>query len=180
MLFNSFLFFFLLIFSSIIFFIKNLYIIGLLLILSIFLCFIFKVKLPIYLPFLFLLTINFFINFLLSDLINAILVTTRIFLMFTVVNLIIKKIGIYNLSQVFKTIFKSKELALIVAICLSFIPIMTKEIHEIKKSLKTKNYEINLKNILRRPSIFVITFFTNLFKRVDEMEKVLISKGIDE
>jgi len=100
--------------------------------------------------------------------------------MFMMVNLIIKRIGIYHLAEIFGKLFRSKDVFLMVSICLNFVPIMIKEIIEIKNSLKVRGFNINLLNITRRGSIIVITFFTNLLKRVDEMEKVLISRGLSE
>ena len=180
MLINSFLFLFLLGFSIIIFFINNYYILSVLLITSILLCLLFKVRLPIYKSFLILLIINFSLNYLLGDLSDAFIVTIRLVIMFIMVNLIMKKIGIYNLSYIIGKLTHSKSITLIFVIALSFIPIMIKEISEIRKSLVTKNFPLSLKNILKRPDIFVITFFNNLFKRVNDMEKVMLSKGIND
>ena len=177
---NSLLFLFLLCFSIIIFFINNYYILGIILIISILLCLLFKVRLPIYKSFLILLLINFSLNYLLGDLGDAFVVTVRLVIMFIMVNLIMKKIGIYNLSYIIGKLTHSKSITLILVIALSFIPIMIKEISEIRKSLITKNYPLSLKNILKRPDIFVITFFSNLFKRVNDMEKVMLSKGIND
>ena len=177
---NIFLFFFLLIFSIIIFFIDNLSFIIIIFVISLLLTFLFKIKLPLYLPFIILLIINFTLNLLFSNIIDASIVTIRLVVMFILANLIIKKIGIYNLSNVIGIITRSKSITLIIAISFSFIPIMIKEISEIKRSLITKNFTFNFKNIITKPHIFVNTFFNNIFKKVNDMEKVLISKGIEE
>ncbi len=180
MLINSLLFLFLIIFSLIIFFINNIYIVTIILIISIILSLFFKVKLPLYIPFIILLSINFILNYFLSDINSALLVVERLFIMFILVNLIINKIGINNIGNIIGNIFRSKTLTLIISISLSFIPIMIKELIEIKKNLVSKNFPLSFKNILLRPNIFVITFFTNLFKKVNEMEKVFISRGVSE
>ena len=179
MLLNSLLFIFLIIFSIILFFINNFYIILSFLIVSVLLSIIFKVKLPLYLPFIILLIINFLFNYLLSSLEDAILVTMRLLIMFIVVNLIIKKIGIVNIGKIIGNMFHSRELSLIISISLSFIPIMIKELSSIKNSLITKNFPFTLKNVLTKPQVYVVTFFSLLFKRVSELEKVLISKGVE-
>ena len=180
MLVNSLLFIFLILFSIGLFFINNLIIIVSILSISIILSILLKVKLPIYFPFIFILFISFIFNYLLSSIDEAILVTLRLTTMFIVVNIIIKKIGIVNIGKVIGNIFHSKDIELIISISLSFIPILSKEIYYIKNSLKTKNFPLTLKNILLKPHIFVITFFNNLFQRVNDMEKVFISRGIDE
>ena len=100
--------------------------------------------------------------------------------MFLMVNIIIKKIGILNLGKIIGTLFRSKSIELVITISLSFIPILSKELINIKNSLKTKNFNFNIKNVLLKPHIFVVTYFTNLFRRVNEMEKVFISRGIEE
>ena len=174
----SFLFF--LIFSLGLFFINNLYIVLSIFFISLFLSFIFKIKLPIYSFFLFFLGINFFFNYLLSSLNNALIVTLRLLIMFIVVNLFIQKIGVNSLGEIIGQITRSEELALIITISLSFIPIMIKEIEAIKKCLVSKNFPLNFKNILTKPNVFVLTFFNNLFKRVNEMEKSFIARGVDE
>ena len=180
MLINSILFIFLILFSLGLFFINNLYIVIILVVISSILSIIFKVRLPIKIPFIILLIISFILNYLLSSIDEAILVTTRLIVMFIVVNLIIKKIGILNIGKIIGKLCHSKDIELIISISLSFIPILAKEIYYIKNSLKTKNFPLNFKNILLKPHIFVITFFNNLFVRVNDMEKVFISRGIDE
>ena len=180
MLVNSILFIFLILFSLGLFFINNLYIIISLVIISIILSLIFKVRLPIKIPVIIILIISFVLNYLLLSINEAILVTVRLITMFIVVNLIIKKIGILNIGKIIGKIFHNKDIELIITISLSFLPILSKEIYYIKNSLKTKNFPLNFKNVLLKPHIFVITFFNNLFKRVNDMEKVFISRGIDE
>lgn len=180
MLINSILFLFLLLFSFVLFFVNNIYIILIFLALSIIICFLNKIKPPIYYTFIFLLFINFIINLILSGYYDAIVVTARLLIMFLIVNIIIKKIGIYNLSNVIGNILKSKTISLMISISLAFIPIMILELSMIRKSLICKNFNFNLKNVLTKPSVFITTFFTNLFKRVDTLEKVLISKGVSE
>ena len=180
MLINSILFIFLILFSIGLFFINNLMVIGILLLISIILTIIMRIHLYLYKAFIFLLIINFTINYLLSGLNDALIVTLRLIIMFLVVNIIIKKIGILNLGKIIGTIFHSKSVELMITISLSFIPILSKELINIKNSLKVKNFNLNLKNGLLKPHIFVVTYFTLLFRRINEMENVFISRGIEE
>ncbi len=69
------------------------------------------------------------------------------------------------------------NLTLIIAITLAFIPILSDEAYMIKQSLNSKGFEFNLKNVFTRPQIYLITFLNNLFDRLDELEKSLISKA---
>lgn len=180
MLTNSILLIILIISSIIIFLINNLYILWGILIISIFFNIFFKVKLPLYLPFIVIIMINFILNMIFSDIFNALIVSVRLLIMFSLVNLIIKIIGINNVGIIIGKIFHSKEVALIISISLCFIPIMIKEIGDIKKSLYTKNFPLNIRNVLTKGHLFVICFFTNLFKRINDMEKVLLAKGMEE
>ena len=180
MLINSILLIFLLIFSFFLFFINNLFLLVILLFLSIILSVIFKVRLPLYLPFIIVIIINFFLNYFISGINDAFIVSIRLFIMFIAVNLIISIIGISNISKIIGNVFRSKELALIISISLCFIPLMIKEIRDIKTSLYAKNFSLNFKNIITKGHVFVICFFTNLFKRVDDMEKYLLSCGMED
>ena len=180
MLINSILFIFLILFSIGLFFIEDLLVIGIILLISILLTIILRVHLSLYKTFIIILLINFIFNYLLSSINDALIVTLRLIIMFLMVNIIIKKIGILNLGKIIGGLFRSKSLELVITISLSFIPILSKELINIKYSLKTKNFNLNLKNILLKPHIFVVTYFSNLFRRVNEMEKVFISRGIEE
>lgn len=176
---NSLLIVLLLLFSIIIFLINDLLIISILFIISLLLCLIWKIHLSFYKSFIVILIINFVMNYLLGDLSLAILVILRLLIMFMAVNLIMKKLSIYDLGYALGNLFKSRELTLIITIALSFLPILSKELREIRNSLVTKNYPLTFKNILRKPNVFVTSFFNNLFYRVGEMEKVFISRGIE-
>ena len=180
MLSKAILFLLMLIFSFGLFLINNIYIVIGLFLLSIIVSLILKVRLPIYKSFVIIIFINYFMNYLLSDINNALLVTLRLITMFIVFNIVIKKIGINNIGNIIGKLTRSKEIALIITISLSFIPIMIKEIVDIRKSLISKNFPLSFKNILTRPNVFVLTFFNNLFKRINDMEKSFIAKGVEE
>ena len=180
MLINSILFIFLILFSIGLFFIDDLIIIGIILLISILLAIIFKVHIYLYKPFIIILIINFVFNYLLSSLNDALVVTLRLIIMLLMVNIIVKKIGILNLGKIIGGLFRSKSVEIMITISLSFIPILSKELINIKNSLRVKNFNLNFKNVILKPHIFVVTYFTNLFRRVNEMEKVFISRGIEE
>ena len=180
MLINSILFIFLILFSIGLFFIEDLIVIGIILFITLLLTILLRVHLSLYKTFIVILLINFVFNYLLSSINDALVVTLRLIIMFLMVNIIIKKIGILNIGKIIGTIFRSKSIELVITISLSFIPILSKELINIKNSLRTKNFNLNLKNIILKPHIFVVTYFSNLFRRVNEMEKVFISRGIEE
>ena len=82
MLINSILFIFLILFSIGLFFINNLMVVGILLLISIILTMIMRIHLYLYKAFIFLLIINFTINYLLSNLNEALIVTLRLILIY--------------------------------------------------------------------------------------------------
>ena len=88
--------------------------------------------------------------------------------------------AVANLLYPFKFLgLDLKEVALIITIAISFIPILSKELSEIKNALIAKNFEFSLKNLLTRPQIFIVTYINAVFNRIDEIEKSLIAKAFE-
>lgn len=165
-----------LLYSLLIIFIDNLYIIVSIIFLEFILLCLLKVKVKFKTTFYFLMII-FIFNFLLINFNIALLILLRLLSMYLIVILVINKIGVNNLAYTLANFFHSKDLYLIISMSLSFIPILRDEVFNLKKSLLVKNYECSFVNILRNPKIFVVTFFHNLFTRVKELEKTLIAAG---
>lgn len=69
-----------------------------------------------------------------------------------------------------------KDVSLLVCIALSFIPILKDEIYQIKNSLKSKGFKLNLINI----KLIFKPFFISLLKRVNDIELSLKSKAYQE
>lgn len=69
------------------------------------------------------------------------------------------------------------NLTLVIAISLSFIPILVEEARVIKLSLRSKGFDFNIGNLITKPHIYLITFLNSLFDRVDELEKSLVVKA---
>lgn len=180
---------FLFIYSVSIFLINNFYILLLIFIFNLIVSFIFKVKIKDHINLLKnnLIFITFIIicNILFSPIKESLLVGLRLFLVIDYTYIMGSYFNSENIREAFYyllyplKIFKINisELTLIIAIALSFIPIFTDELRMIKSSLKSKGFEFNLKNALTKPHIYTITFLNNLFDRVDELEKSLITKG---
>ena len=93
--------------------------------------------------------------------------------MFFLVVILNHYISSIQIAYLFYDIFRSKNLFLIIAISISFIPIMQDELREIKKCLKVRDYKFNLKN----GHLLFITFINNMFTKVSELEKIIISRG---
>lgn len=72
-------------------------------------------------------------------------------------------------------IFKinTEEIKVMVCISLSMIPVLKKDLQEIKDSCRAKNISFNLKNM----KYILSKFFLSLITRVNQIEESLISKG---
>lgn len=173
----AFLFIFL---SIIIFLINNHIILGSIVLFLILYCIFKKVHLTFGKPFIILLIINLIFNYLLSDINNTLIVTFRLLIMFLSINIIVKQVGTSNISYFFGYLFNSDSITIMLAITFSFIPLLIKEIEEIKKSLMIKNYPLNFINVLKNPKVFLVSFMSNLFNRSKELENVLIVRGFEE
>lgn len=60
-----------------------------------------------------------------------------------------------------------------VCISLSVIPILKKDLYELKEACKSKNITFNVKNM----KIILARYFLSLISRVNEIEESLIAKG---
>ncbi len=88
--------------------------------------------------------------------------------------------AIYNLLYPLK-IFKIniKDISLIITIAITFIPVLTDEAKNIKKALIIKGMKFTIKNCLLNPHIYLITYLSSIFKRIDEIEKSLLMKAYE-
>ena len=160
------------IFSILVFLINNLYILGSILLLEIFLILLFKISIKS-IKYLIIIMLPMFLINLFSGLSLALLVVFRLLIMFFLVVILNHYISSIQIAYLFYDIFRSKNLFLIIAISISFIPIMQDELREIKKCLKVRGYKFNLKN----GHLLFITFINNMFTKVSELEKIIISRG---
>ena len=65
------------------------------------------------------------------------------------------------------------DIKVMVCISLSVIPILKKDLYELKEACKSKNITYNVKNM----KIVLAKFFLSLISRVNEIEESLIAKG---
>ena len=66
-----------------------------------------------------------------------------------------------------------KDIGLMVCISIAFLPILQNEIKNLKTSLKSKNFKINIFNM----HIILKPFFISALKKVDDIEIAIASKG---
>jgi len=69
------------------------------------------------------------------------------------------------------------DFALMFVIAFNFIGIFSEEIKTLKKSLKARNFKLNIKTFFKQGHEILLMFFANIFKRVDSLEMSLKARG---
>ncbi len=178
-----------LMYTVLIFFIKDYFLLGIFFVINILLMIILKQKLKkalmVVLKIIPFIIFTAGINMIISGISYGILIGIRLILVCNITYIFSKKMTPHKLQYVIETLLKplkiininSKEVGIIVCIGLTFIPIIQKEITELKYSLKSKGCNPNLKNIIRKPNYILVPLITSIIKRIGEIENSLYSKG---
>lgn len=176
-------------YTCLIFFIKEYYLLGIVLIINILLMIILQenikkviISLLKIAPFIILTTA---INIAFSGISYGILIGIRLVLVCNITYIYAKKMKPAKLQYIIETLLKplkifkinSKEIGIIVCIGIAFIPIIQKQITEIKYSLKSKGFDLRFRNIIRKPNYILVPLLTSTIKRVGQIEQSLLSKG---
>lgn len=77
--------------------------------------------------------------------------------------------------KVFKVNINDVSLMLVVAF--NFIPIISRDVTALKQTLKARNVKLNLKTFFTQSHLLFVMFFAGIFKRVDELEQVVLARG---
>lgn len=127
----------------------------------------------------------FLCNVIFLDLNESIITSFKLFLVIDLTFIVSSIFNTNNISRGFYYLFyplklfkiNIDNLVLIISIALAFIPILIDEVSMIKTSLISKGFEFNIKNVLLRPHIFLLTFMNGIFDRINELEKSLMLKA---
>lgn len=126
-------------------------------------------------------TLTILFNLFFNSLFNSFLIGIRLFIIYFLTLIMNKYFSCKDLSNCFSNLFflskNKKNLELIIAISISLIPIMISEISTIKKVLISKNFNFSFRNVIKKPNVFLMTYLNNTFKRINELELILKSKG---
>ena len=125
------------------------------------------------------------INIMISGFSFGMLIGVRLIIVCNMTYIFSRKMTPNKLKYVIETILKplkiikidSKEIAIILCIGISFIPIIQKEIIELKYSLKSKGFRWNFKSFIKKPNYILAPLITSIIKRIGEIENSLSSKG---
>ncbi len=176
-------------YTTLIFFVKQYYLLGVIFSINIILMFIFRVNFKKgvlfiikLLPFIIFTAI---LNIVLGDINLGILIGLRLILVCNITYIYSEIQTIRNLQIAIEKIlmplriFKinSKDISIIVGISVAFIPIVKKEIENLKCSLISKGFEINFKNVITRSNCILMPLIIGIIKKTAEIEQSIISKG---
>ena len=183
---------FLIAISVYIFTVKDYFTLNIVLIISIVMLLLSRIKLINYIKAIvnsiYFVVITFVINLLFSDIIYSFMISYRIFIMiiFTLILTLTTKpmdivYGITNLLYPLKIFgVNTKDISLMVGIGISFMPILKNEYIHIKQAQMAKGYYPKIRDIKKYSLCIFVPYLTNCFKRVDEMSIALRAKGYEE
>lgn len=125
------------------------------------------------------------INMIITGISYGILIGIRLILVCNMTYIFSKKMTPQRLEYVIETLLKplkiikidSKEIGIMLCIGIAFIPIIQREITQIKYSLNAKGFKINIINVIKKPNYILVPLITSVIKRVGEIENSLLSKG---
>lgn len=183
---------FLIAISVYIFTVKDYFTLNIVLIISIAMLVLSRIKLINYIKAIvnsiYFVIITFVINLLFSDIIYSFMISYRIFIMiiFTLILTLTTKpmdivYGITNLLYPLKIFgVNTKDISLMVGIGISFMPILKNEYIQVKQAQIAKGYYPKIRDIKKYSLCIFVPYLTNCFKRVDEMSIALRAKGYEE
>ncbi len=178
-----------LIYASLIFFIKNYSNLVIVLLINLILMVILRINARKTL--LFLLKCSPFIlftgiiNILLSNIEYGILISIRLILVCQVTYIFSRKMTPKKMQTAIEKIciplkifrINPREIGVMVSISIAFIPILKKELENIKYSLTSKGFKVNFLNIVKNPNAVFLPLITSVIKRTSEIEYSMIAKG---
>lgn len=124
---------------------------------------------------------TFLINCLLDEVVKAMWIGIKLLIVCNITMIYARTTTVTGIAETIKTlcvplkIFKinTEEIKMIVCISLSMIPILKRDLSEMKAACKAKNIKFNIKNM----KIILSKFLLSLLMRVNQIEEALIAKG---
>ena len=86
-------------------------------------------------------------------------------------NNLLKPLKIFNID--------TRSISIILALSLTLIPIFIKEVNDLKLCFNNHSCKLNFNYIIKNPQTLFITFFNNLFIKIDLLELGLKSKSFE-
>lgn len=124
---------------------------------------------------------TFVINCLLDEIINAIWIGSKLFIVCNMTMIYSSTTTVMSVAETIRILctplklinINTEEIKIMVCISLSMIPILKKDLAEMKEACKAKGIKFNIKNM----KIILSKFCLSILIRVNELEDALIAKG---
>lgn len=124
---------------------------------------------------------TFFINCLLDEWVNATWIGIKLLIVCNITMVYASTTKVMEVAETIKILctplkiirVNTEEIKMIVCISLSMIPILKKDLLEMKEACRAKNIKFNVKNM----KIILSKFLLSLLIRVNKIEEALIAKG---
>ena len=124
---------------------------------------------------------TFIINCLLDDITNAIWIGIKLLIVCNMTMIYSNTTTVTGVAETVKDLcsplklfgINTDEIKIIVCISLTMIPILKKDLSEMKEACRAKGIKINIKNI----KTILSKFSLSILIRVNELEEALIAKG---
>ncbi|AEF83974.1 putative cobalt transport permease, CbiQ family [Treponema primitia ZAS-2] len=124
------------------------------------------------------------INFFLEDTNTALLFFIRLLVVCNVTHSFKYILSTTQLANAIETLFyplklfrvNPKDISLMICICIAFIPVLSRELEQIKQGLQAKGMEMRIKNV----KYVLKPFLYGVFKRTDEISDALRAKAYME
>ena len=124
---------------------------------------------------------TFIINCLLDDIMNAIWIGIKLLIVCNMTMIYSNTTTVTGVAETIKELcsplklfrINTDEIKIIVCISLTMIPILKKDLSEMKEACRAKGIKINIKNI----KTILSKFSLSILIRVNELEEALIAKG---
>ena len=125
------------------------------------------------------------VNFILESFEYALIVAIKLLLICNITYIFSKSISYMEFAKVIENIcyplkvfkIEPKNIGIIITISLAFIPILRKELEDLKYVLKIKGFKISLINILKNISTVSKPFFVSILRKINDIEHTLLIKG---
>ena len=132
-----------------------------------------------------LILLTVIVNFIIESFEYALLVAIKLLLICNITYIFSKSISYMEFAKVIEDIFyplkifkvEPKNIGIIISIALAFIPILKKELEDLKYLLKIKGFKISFINILKNISLVSKPFFVSILRKVNDLENTLLIKG---
>lgn len=126
---------------------------------------------------------TFVFNCFLDTFSNAIWIGIKLYIVCNITMIYSCTTSVSGVASTIKLLFSpleffkidTEQIRIIVCISLSMIPILKRDLFELKNACVAKNIRFNVSNI----KIIISRFFLSILQRVSKIEKALIAKGID-